>query len=1324
MAIHAQTSCTLSTITDVEAVYTYYYLSDSTITVDEAPKDGVNAPGAQTITVISDGESYVWQLTEPELDIEDDIIQSAVGKLYYIECVKFSNGTYDWGPLMTSSTYAAAKAAYNLSYQAIQQAQAANEATALLGGHFIYNSTWQTSNTPHSANIVQTVVDNGIDVSDDPTKWEYNTHIGANGIRLRYNETVLSEWKTNSLTFFKPNTIYPALNLTGTAITFYNPSNNNAQLIIGANGTLQSGNYSYTSGSIFSNAGTKIDLIDGTIYSPYFRILTSSIGTNQSGAYIKGDVVAQTGRFGTSNNNYWVIDNYWDANEQQTYSSIRSLGNSFMQLGTDNTWTFSTDKISSGWRLISSSTPTDNNSPFLLRYKRFNTIDTNHFYDYGMHIPNTLESSTIIPINDKFLYVRTANYTTDLTELETESNWSYKFWVDAAGNITTKGTIDAHNITIDGISIAGGSLIAGSLSSYSGSSTQPVYFPSSGDNQGKPVAVSWDVKTTLNNLNNEVPTSAAVKTFVENKGYLTSYTETDPTVPEWAKADDKPTYTASEVGALATSLKGANSGLAELDQNGKVPSSQLPSYVDDVLEYNNYASLPKPGESGKIYITTDDNKTYRWGGTDYAEISSSLALGETESTAYRGDKGAAAYTHAVTNKGSAFVNGFYKITTNSEGHVTTATAVAKSDITGLGIPGENTDTKVNVSTRGTSKAYLLSTTFQPTSTKTAREAVAETGVYLETSNNQTKLIAPTFVGDLTGTASGNLTSNSSLSWSKVTGTPTTLNGYGITDAKITNGVITLGSNTITPFTGVAVTNLTVDTDLTDNKKYLYVTKSNSSTPTKLSLADISIVQAVGATTLVDSNGTALDVNGPVYFDDGIPKTMRPETSNGLFLKDDGTWATPGGTYSLPIAKYNVLGGVKPWFSTTGASTLASGSTNVYSNSPSINGRTTTTGKYYAVEIDKNGRLFVNVPWSDTTYSAGTGLELTNTTFSVKLGYTTSGNNRKVQADPNGNLYIVQKDSDTWTPMVGATASANGSVGYVNAIPPKEGYNTKFLRADGTWETPGGTYSLPIAKYNTLGGVKPWFSTTGTSTLASGSSSSYTNSPSINGRTTTTGRYYAVEADTNGRLFVNIPWEDEKLTIEQVYDSTETTYQYKPVLAREGTTNGIRQIDTNGFKYNNKNGSTTVRGLAELVLGNNITEGTDGNKRGYVSMYSRTSYAGTLQTQAELTAQRYWTFPDRTGTVKVTAQSPGTTDTAGYEELVLGNATAQGTEGNMRSWLSMFGRGSNYVRLYVAADVDANQSIALPNKSGTVALTNSLQLSMDTSITTQLNVTFN
>lgn len=953
MAIHAQTSCTLSTITDVEAVYTYYYLSDSTITVDEAPKDGVNAPGAQTITVISDGESYVWQLTEPELDIEDDIIQSAVGKLYYIECVKFSNGTYDWGPLMTSSTYAAAKAAYNLSYQAIQQAQAANEATALLGGHFIYNSTWQTSNTPHSANVVQTVVDNGIDVSDDPTKWEYNTHIGANGIRLRYNETVLSEWKTNSLTFFKPNTTYPALNLTGTAITFYNPSNNNAQLIIGANGTLQSGGYTRGSDSKFSSNGTKIDLANGDIITQYFRVSQGLESGLTPGAYIRGTIEALDGRIGSNLTNYWEIGNYRDFNNNQTAKLI-GHGSSFIQLGDTSTWRLATNRVHTSWNLSSDT---------LLHFPNF----SGKYWDYGMHSPTT--------INDKFVYIRNApntenleNLLQDIDDTENPAEWTYQFWIDGNGNITTNGSIDAHNISIDGISIAGGSLIAGSLSSYGGSSTQPIYFPSSGDNQGKPVAVSWDVKTTLNNSDNEVPTSAAVKTFVENKGYLTSYTETDPTVPSWAKQSTKPTYSYSEI-------------------NGTVPQSALPSYVDDVLEYNNYASLPNSGESGKIYITTNDNKTYRWGGTDYVEISSSLALGETESTAYRGDRGAAAYAHAVTNKGSAFANGLYKITTNSEGHVTTATAVAKSDITGLGIPGENTDTKVNVSTRGTTKAYILGTTSSPTSTKTAREAVAETGVYLETSNSATRLIAPTFVGNLTGTASGNLTSNSSLSWSKVTGTPTTLNGYGITDAKITNGVITLGSNTITPFTGVAVTNLTVDTDSTDNKTYLYVTKSNSNTPTPLSLEDISIVQAEGATALVSSTEpNGVNINGPVKFVAGKPETM---TGAGT---DTIPWSLISGapsTYAVDLAKYNVLGGVKPWFSTTGASTLASGSANAYSNNPSINTRTTTAGKYYAVEIDKNGRLFVNVPWSDTTYTIPTQTNSSTTGVTINDHSTTT-----------------------------------------------------------------------------------------------------------------------------------------------------------------------------------------------------------------------------------------------------------------------------------------------------------------------------------------------
>ena len=171
---------------------------------------------------------------------------------------------------------------------------------------------------------------------------------------------------------------------------------------------------------------------------------------------------------------------------------------------------------------------------------------------------------------------------------------------------------------------------------------------------------------------------------------LQSFTETDPTVPEWAKASKKPTYTASEVGAVSTGAVGAANGVASLGEDGKIPSSQLPSFVDDVLEYDTESAFPSSGEAGKIYVDKSTNKTFRWSGTQYVVIGSSLALGTTTGSAFDGANGQAAYTHAVTNKGAAFTSGLYKITTNAEGHVTAATKVSKTDITELGIPAQDT----------------------------------------------------------------------------------------------------------------------------------------------------------------------------------------------------------------------------------------------------------------------------------------------------------------------------------------------------------------------------------------------------------------------------------------------------------------------------------------------------------------------------------------------------------------------------------------------------------------------------------------------------------
>lgn len=131
-----------------------------------------------------------------------------------------------------------------------------------------------------------------------------------------------------------------------------------------------------------------------------------------------------------------------------------------------------------------------------------------------------------------------------------------------------------------------------------------------------------------------------------------------------------------------------------LDANGNVTPS---SGSLDVFSYASFSAFPESGMNNKLYIDESTNNLYYWNivNNQYVKISgdsgqTSLTLGETETTAYRGDRGAAAYKHAVTNKGSEFASGLYKIATNSEGHVTEATEVIKKDITDLGIPSQDT----------------------------------------------------------------------------------------------------------------------------------------------------------------------------------------------------------------------------------------------------------------------------------------------------------------------------------------------------------------------------------------------------------------------------------------------------------------------------------------------------------------------------------------------------------------------------------------------------------------------------------------------------------
>lgn len=109
---------------------------------------------------------------------------------------------------------------------------------------------------------------------------------------------------------------------------------------------------------------------------------------------------------------------------------------------------------------------------------------------------------------------------------------------------------------------------------------------------------------------------------------------------------------AEDVGAIPASQKGTASGVAELDSTGRVPSTQLPSYVDDVEEYTSLSAFPPTGEDGKIYVAEDSNLTYRWSGSGYVPLNPTLALGETSQTAYRGDRGKTAYDHSQITTGN------------------------------------------------------------------------------------------------------------------------------------------------------------------------------------------------------------------------------------------------------------------------------------------------------------------------------------------------------------------------------------------------------------------------------------------------------------------------------------------------------------------------------------------------------------------------------------------------------------------------------------------------------------------------------------------------
>lgn len=187
------------------------------------------------------------------------------------------------------------------------------------------------------------------------------------------------------------------------------------------------------------------------------------------------------------------------------------------------------------------------------------------------------------------------------------------------------------------------------------------------------------------------------------------------------------------------------------------------------------------------------------------------------------------------------------------------------------------------------------------------------------------------------------------------------------------------------------------------------------------------------------------------------------------------------TFTPPTSSATVLGGIKVGYTTSGKNykVQLDSSGNAYVNVPWTDNNTTyneatadtlglvkigyvSNGKNYAVLL-ANGKMYVNVPWTDsnTTYTQATSDKL----GLVKIGYSANGKNYPVALDGNGKMYVNVPWTDTnttYTNMGAASASAAGKAGLVPA--PAAGAQAKYLRGDGTWQTP------PNTTYSNMGGA--------------------------------------------------------------------------------------------------------------------------------------------------------------------------------------------------------------------------------------------------------------
>ena len=478
------------------------------------------------------------------------------------------------------------------------------------------------------------------------------------------------------------------------------------------------------------------------------------------------------------------------------------------------------------------------------------------------------------------------------------------------------------------------------------------------------------------------------------------------------------------VAQIPASEKGVANGVATLDGEGKVPSSQLPSYVDDVIEgyyYNSkfYRDSAHTEEitpaAGIIYVDLPNNKTYRWSGSQYTLIASDLALGETSSTAYRGDRGATAYDHSQTaharadatkteassTNGNIVIDGTettvythpsttaasaaaVKVGKDSSGHVVLGAALTPTDIGAAAATHDHTVSDItDFPTLGTAAEKNVAASGNASATEVvmgndsrltdARTPTSHGHGNIQNDGSLQATAVAIATGDtvvVTDSSNGGKIAKTTASFDGTTTTKaltqagtfeTFLQSHQDISGKANKSEMSVvagtgddsDKTTITLKSGTSATVLTAHQDIT-GKTDKSATVSNVSWDSTNKKITKTIDGTTSDVVTAATLKTAMSLNNVDNTSDAN-KPISTATQTALDAKADKVSNATAGNFAGLNASGNLTD--------SGANLGSVATQSVEPNSPSA-----TAGKTYPVQKTSSGQLVVNVPWFSNTYT--------------------------------------------------------------------------------------------------------------------------------------------------------------------------------------------------------------------------------------------------------------------------------------------------------------------------------------------------------------------